>query len=656
VDVANAMAHAHRHLVVHRDVKPGNILVNGEGNVCLLDFGIAKLLDPDTGPAGMPRTRTGVRLLTPAYASPEQLSDAPVTTASDIYQMGLVLHELLTGESQSSDHATRQRDLPPPSECISSRSERRIVKGDLDAIVRRATHPDPERRYASADQMAADLNRYLQGRPVQARPDTLGYRLRKLNQRKPWLAPALTLALLFLSTVFYLQSVYSERLARERDISVATTEFLLDVFSALNPYDLPNAGSGQEMTVVNALNIGSLRARSEFADQPELRAALLRTISEVYSSLDSNEEALKLREEVLQLERDLDGVRSGPAIASLRELGKLHSRLGNRSQADAYLAQQLALSQDVFPAGSPQIGLAEIALGSHQIYYGEIISGRGLVTAGIRKLKAQNEAYAADYIGATILLAGQNGMEDIDESLVIIQGAYELAEEVFGPGSLHLTTVQLRLASTLTDKGEYQAAEQHFRAAIPVLETQLGEDHAATMNALNNLGYLYARRGAQQKAEALFTTLRERQAEKFGPVSRQVADSTQNLAGALTKQGRYDESIPLHWQAHELFNEVVGPEHYVAAFPLLSIAFAELQRGHAAKAEAAASLAKGIFEAAMPDSFLVGVATCLTGLAIQQQGGLRQGQAMVAASRELMRKGSVPAPYPELCGLEPTTP
>jgi len=651
VDVAYAIAHAHRHLVVHRDIKPGNILVDQQGKVCLLDFGIAKLLDPDIGPESMPCTRTGVTLLTPAYASPEQLAKAAVTTASDIYQLGLVFHELLTGELPFDDREDRQYDLPPPSQQMKNRGERRQVMGDLDSIVRKATHHDPEQRYASADQMAADIERHLQGRPILARPDTLAYRLRKLHGRKPWLGPAVVLALLFLSAGIYMESVYSERLERERDLSMATTEFLLGVFNALNPYVLPGSESGAEITIVNALNIGARRARAELADQPELRASLLRTISEVHSSLDSNEAALDLREELLQLERDLYGDRSTQVIESLRALAALHSRLGDRSLADEFQKRQMALSREVFPADSPEMGLAEIALGSHEIYYGEIVSGRSRVASGIRKLEPQKTTYPTEYIGATILLAGQNGMEDIDESLAIIQSAYELAEEVFGPGSLHLTTVQLRLASTLTDKGDFENSERHFLAAIPILESQLGKDHAVTMNAINNLGYLYARMGEQSKAEILFADLLERQVFKFGPVSRQVADSTQNLAGAVTKQGRYDESIPLHWQAHQIFNQVIGPDHYVAAFPLLSIAFAELQRGQAAESEAAARRARQIFESAMPDSFLVGVASCLTGLAMEQQGEVRKGAAMVAASRELMRKGSVPDPYPQLCGL-----
>jgi len=216
-----------------------------------------------------------------------------------------------------------------------------------------------------------------------------------------------------------------------------------------------------------------------------------------------------------------------------------------------------------------------------------------------------------------------------------------------------LIPVQLRLASTLTNKGEYETSEKHFLAAIPVLESQLGKDHAATMNAINNLGYLYLRMGAYQRAESLFTSLREHQLAKLGPRSREVADSTQNLAGAITKQGRFDESIPLHWQAHGIFNEVIGPGHYVAAFPLLSIAYAELKRGQAANSEQASRRAREIFEIALPGSFLVGVASCLTGLALEQQGATEEGAAMVEASHALMLTGSIPDPYPELCRLNP---
>lgn len=168
---------------------------------------------------------------------------------------------------------------------------------------------------------------------------------------------------------------------------------------------------------------------------------------------------------------------------------------------------------------------------------------------------------------------------------------------------------------------------------------------------MNNLGYLYARSGEQEKGELLFRELLERQIAQNGLLHRVVADSYQNLAGTMTKQGRYNESIPLHRKAYEVYKSVLNGDHYIIAFPLLSIAFAELQRGHGPEAELAAREALSRFEATVPGSFLEGVAQCLVGLSLEQQGQINEGNALVIASHELMKKGSVPDPYPELCRL-----
>jgi len=176
----------------------------------VLDFGIAKLLDPMAFPTASPRTRTGVLMLTPAYASPEQHAAGPITTASDIYQLGLIIFQLLTGKMPfAGDGNHGNKDLPVPSQCIQDSTRARQVKGDLDAIVHKAAHIDADLRYASANELVADLNRYLDGLPVQARPDTWRYRLGKLNKRKPWLMPLLAVAVIAIASYVVTLSLYS---------------------------------------------------------------------------------------------------------------------------------------------------------------------------------------------------------------------------------------------------------------------------------------------------------------------------------------------------------------------------------------------------------------------------------------------------------------
>jgi len=244
IEVLRALHHAHRHLVVHRDVKPSNILVSADGHVSLLDFGIAKLLDPLALPGASTMTRTGVSLLTPGYGSPEQHAGETITTASDVYQAGLVMYELLGGK-RPFDTPRRSGDAAamPPRHLLRGTPQYADVRGDLDAITCKAMHADPAQRYASADEMSSDLRRYLDGLPVFARPDTIRYRLTKLIKRKPWLPAAVTLAVLAVALYIAALTAYSKRIAQEERLAAAAQQFMVDLFRSPDPYAPADARS-----------------------------------------------------------------------------------------------------------------------------------------------------------------------------------------------------------------------------------------------------------------------------------------------------------------------------------------------------------------------------------------------------------------------------
>ena len=650
VQVLQALHHAHRHLVVHRDIKPSNILVSSEGRVALLDFGIAKLLDPAAMPGSAALTRTGMSLLTPGYGSPEQRAGESVTTASDIYQVGVLLFELLTGERP----APMADELVPsaPSRHLKGTREYNQVRGDLDAIVLKAMHVEPGRRYGSASEMVADLERYLEGRPVVAQPDTLAYRLKKLHSRQPWLFPVTGAFVLGVAAYIVTLTLYSEQLRLEQQRAQAAQDFMVQLVSSPDPFSPADPERGRNITVLEALDIGRKRLETELTDQPELKAALLGSVAGVYSSLDQTEPAIALAEEALALNLELYGEEATSSLETMRMLGELYSTADENDRAREYVERQLAISQGAFAPDDPQLGLAEIAAGTFRESQGELDAGLELLESGLDKLRPERETYASKFIAAIISTGEQDGMNDAEDLRQPLEEALDVADSVYGSGSLYSASVLLAIARNAFYLGDYERAKANYSVGLEIYDTQLGPQHASTIGHMNNYGFLLLGIGDYAGAEKIHRELLERLIESRGENHRLVADNYQNLASAIARQGRFDEALPLHRKAYEIYDKVLDEDHYIAVFPLLSIAYIELERENPAAAESAARTALETFQAAVPGSYLEGVATCLVGLARERQGDTATGSAMVEASHALITQRNLAgSPYPKLCRL-----
>ncbi len=313
------------------------------------------------------------------------------------------------------------------------------------------------------------------------------------------------------------------------------------------------------------------------------------------------------------------------------------------------LEQQLATARAVYPANDPEIGLSEIALGLYLNQAGNVEVSKDMLLGGVDKLDPTNPDHARRMITALIVSAEYYGMESLDEAFEAINRASVIANLAFGEDSLQAALVQVRLASTMTTYGDYENSEKNFRASIPVLEAKLGEDHSSTLSALNNLGYLYSFRGDQVKAEEIHRDLLQRNIAKHGPVHRAVADSYQNLAAAVHDRGRLREAIPLHRSAYDIYKEIFNDRHYMIAFPLLSMTKIEIELGEGVAAEAIAREAVERLQATAPGTFLEGVALCLLGLSLEEQGQIVEGALIVESSHDMMQTGNIPDPYPILC-------
>ncbi len=526
--VCGAVHFAHQSLVVHRDLKPGNILVTSEGEPKLLDFGIAKILTPE--PVERQdwdlETASDQRLMTPAYASPEQFVGQAVTTASDIYALGVLLYQLLTENPpyrlRVHEHHEALRlvcleDPPAPSSIVlgsgDARQARRL-KGDLDAIVAKAMRKEPEQRYGSAAQMADDIHRHLGGRAVTAHTGNWMYYAGKLAWRyKPALAVlAMVLVFSVASTVLWrraesarwaaeaaAQNAESERVralqSRERAENV--NKFLQDLFKAADP----NATRGLEVSVREVLDRGRSKLEGSLEDSPEIRADLAGTLGTVYNNLGQYETAAELKKEALRLRREADSGDRPELAIDLNNLARLYFEQGSSRAAEPLFRDAVQMWRrlgDRSSLSTTQLNLAALLI--HQGDWDEALA----LQQEVLEERRRNQA-----------------------------GGAKIASSLHSLGVLHYT------------RGDFVAAKKNLSEALGLYLDTHGEEHTRVASVRGTLGL--ALHGAKRLDEAE-VELRQALASRvrlLGEAHSSVAISRANLAALCLDLGRTTE-------AHEL--------------------------------------------------------------------------------------------------------
>jgi len=536
VTVARAVDYAHQHLVVHRDLKPDNIHVTPEGEPKLLDFGIAKALDVEA--KGIPGTQTidGARLMTPDYASPEQVRGQAITTATDVYQLGILLYQLLTGARPFKPTASMGELERAICESIPPKPD---LDADLDRILLHSLEKEPSRRYASAGALANDLERYLSGYAILARAPSWPYLTAKFARRHRFGVAAASLFLLLLASFGVVMAILARRASQQARIANQTTTFLLGLFEANDP----EHGRGDKITARELLDKGAAHLNASVDQDPVVQVRLLDSMGTIYNALGDSDKAKEMLEKSLRIRLEhlsKDDVAESDTLARLadvetdlshydqaiqlnqRALAAYRSRFGNQLGGDdERIAIRLARissdywEQDKMPQAEAYereaLALSTRLVGRHDERTLEMIGDMGtIIDVAGKALEA--EPYFREYLAAEQQLNPQN--------------LPNLGQAWNCNGWLHYRLGRLALA------------EQEMRNALALRIRAFGEKHWVTAGAQTSLAYILLSRGKVDEALVLATEAKETDLRLYGLTHRETAFAEDSLGLALLAKGR----------------------------------------------------------------------------------------------------------------------
>ena len=599
---AEATQFAHRNLIVHRDIKTSNILVSTDGVVKVIDFGLAKLLEPTAYSGEAPKTYTGARWMTPEYAAPEQLRHEPVTTLTDVYQLGVVLYRLLAGRlpftagagGLSELAATVLRGDPPPPSLIARQSDvgrARLLEGDLDAIVLKALRTEPAERFASVDALADDLRRHLTGHPVIARRSTFAYRVRRFvrrNRMETFAAAGITFSLLAGAGLSLWQA---RRAAAERDLAASAfresnsvTSFVMGLFEASDP-----AWARDTVTAVQLVQRAAARAEA-LRGEPAAQASMLEVTGRLYRSLGRYNEARAVVERALTLRVATTG-RGTPAVAAtLGQLADLQLSLGDYALADSLAKEALQIQERTIGPLAAPVAATIAQLASIAVYRGDLGAAEANYRRALTVREATlgpNDSLTADShmaLGSILIREGR-----IDEAERELRRVLTILEAAAAPDSAMLANATIKIAYVLDeDRGRYAEAEPFYQRALAIRRRLYGDTGPMVAATLMDIAQFQSRRGERVAALAPAREAVDIAQRAYGAEHPAVVEFVGKLAALLYAAERPGEADSLFRQALATDQRLRGADHATIAGLEVGLARVHIDRGDYGGAESLA--------------------------------------------------------------------